>query len=60
MKKDTITSILGLTFAVSFYVVLFHAVDPAGNWGVSLGFASMVGAIYVFSKDWGNAVEDED
>lgn len=52
MKKDTITTILGLGFAISFYLVLFLAIEPEGNWGASLTFASLVGAVYAFSKNW--------
>lgn len=54
MKERNITAILGLTFAITFYVALFLAVDPEGDWGLSLTFASFIGAIYVFSKDWGD------
>ena len=57
MKKDTITTILGLGFAISFYLALFLAIEPEGNWGVSLTFASLVGAVYAFSKDWGDDEE---
>ena len=52
MKKDTITTILGLGFAISFYLVLFLAIEPEGNWGASLTFASLVGTVYAFSKSW--------
>ena len=59
MKQNTITTILGLSFAISFYLVLFLAVDPNGNWGVSLTFASLFATVYAFSKNWGDAGDDE-
>jgi len=57
MKENNITTILGLFFAISFYVILFVAVDPNGNWGASLTFASLVAAVYAFNKDWGDEEE---
>jgi len=59
MKENNITTILGLFFAISFYVILFVAVDPNGNWGMSLTFASLVATVYAFNKDWGDTEEDE-
>ena len=57
MKENNITTILGLAFAISFYLVLFLAVDPDGNWGASLTFASLFATVYAFNKDWGDEEE---
>ena len=57
MKENNITTILGLSFAISFYLIQFLAVDPDGNWGMSLTFASLVATVYAFNKDWGDEEE---
>ena len=54
MKENIITTILGLVLAISFYWLVFLAVDPDGDWGTSLTFASVFAIVYAFSKNWGD------
>jgi len=33
---------------------VFLSVDPDGDWGTSLTFASVFAIVYAFSKNWGD------
>lgn len=60
MKKDNFITFGGVAIASSFYILLFSAVDPYGDWGWSLSFAIGIAIAWSMLKDDGIEHEDNE
>ena len=46
MLEKIITSFIALCIALGIYASIFNAVDPHGDWGMTLAFAGIVTIVY--------------